>query len=75
MVGRSAMTAFFLVIPPDDDRGRLTHASGAQQMMAVMTVSQRECELAMAEGSAALVARFEASGVPPFIDWERRSVV
>jgi hypothetical protein len=75
MVGASAMTAFFLVIPPDDASGRLTKASGAQQMIAVMTISQRECELAIAEGSAALVGRFEASGVPPFIDWERKSVV
>ena len=74
MVEGSEMSAFFLVIPPEDQTG-LIRASGAQQVMAVMTVSQRECEMAIAEGTVALVDRFEASGIPPLIDWDRKSVV
>jgi hypothetical protein len=74
MVEGSEMSAFFLVIPPEDQTG-LIRASGAQQVMAVMTVSQRECEMALAEGTIALVDRFEAAGIPPLIDWDRKSVV
>jgi hypothetical protein len=48
---------------------------GADVALNVMTITTPERELAMRDGSAALVDRFESAGVPPILDWDRPSCV
>jgi hypothetical protein len=71
----SAMTSCFFVIPPFEDHERLARAMGADIVLNVMTITTAERELAMRDGSEALVDRLEAAGVPPLIDWDRPSCV
>lgn len=71
----SAMTAFFFIVPPVDEDHALRHAAKADLVLQVMTITSNERELALREGSLALLDRLEAAGVPPLIDWDRASCV
>ena len=71
----SAMTALFFIIPPVDEGNGLSRAAEAELTLQVMTITSAERDLAVREGSIALVDRLEAAGVAPLIDWKRASCV
>ena len=71
----SAMTAFFFALPSFSDPEGVARAMGVDVILNVMTITTSERDLAMREGSGALVDRFEAAGVPPVLDWDRPSCV
>lgn len=71
----SAMTSLFFALPPIDDHQRVAQVMGADLLLNVMTITTPERELAMRDGPAALVDRFEAAGVPAVLDWDRPSCV
>lgn len=71
----SGMSTFFFAIPPADEDQALALAAEADVVLQVMTITREERELAIREGSLALVDRFEAAGVPPLVDWDRPSCV
>ena len=75
LLDQSAMTSIFFASPPIDDHERVARAMAADLLLNVMTITTPERELAMREGSGALVDRFEAAGVPPVLDWDRPSCV
>ena len=71
----SDMTAFFFALPPFVDEDELLPAAKADLVLQVMTITGAERELAVRESSEALMDRFESTGVPPVMDWDRPSCV
>src|SRR5512143_540785 len=71
----SAMTAFLFIVPPTDADQALARAANADLVLQVMTITSDERELAVREGSSALIDRLEAAGVSALIDWDRPSCV
>ncbi len=72
----SEMIGFCFAIPPGIDLSALTRATlTAELVLHVVPVSKRERELAEKHGPEALLDTFDRSGVPPYFDINRRSVV
>ncbi|HEX2758239.1 MAG TPA: suppressor of fused domain protein, partial [Thermoanaerobaculia bacterium] len=72
----SEMVGFCFAIPPGVDVAALTRATiTADLVLQVVPISKPERELAEKEGAEALLDAFDRSGVPPYFELGRRSVV
>lgn len=72
----SEMVGFCFAIPPGVDVAALTRATiTAELVLQVVPISKRERELAEKDGPEALLDAFDRSGIPPYFELGRRSVV
>lgn len=72
----SEMVGFCFAIPPGVDVAALTRATiTADLVLQVVPITKSERDLAEREGPEALLDRFDRSGVPPYFDLQRASVV
>jgi Suppressor of fused protein (SUFU) len=71
----TAMSAFLFTPPEGIDEKRLRRCTRAQSLLNVVSISKAELDYAREVGVAALVERFQASGVRPMFDYMRRSAL
>ena len=76
LIHGSDMAAFFFAVPDGVDVGRLCLALRSPDLvLQVVPISEPERQLALRDGSEALLDRLEKSGVPPHFDLQRQSTV